>query len=146
MQLGWGGCSVQVAQKMHKFQFLDICVLGSAGQGSARLWCLSLCWVPGWSGWLGPPPAAAAPQLHVGGEVQCVPLQFREGNWGMLQVVEEDLDLWRNRGLRLGPWPLQHPLPCLERKLGCEILGSWCLAAAEGAAEREQPPQLPSRI
>lgn len=31
--------------------------------------------------------------LHVGGEVQCVPLQFCEGNGGVLQVVEENLDL-----------------------------------------------------
>lgn len=31
--------------------------------------------------------------LHIRGEVQCVPLQFCEGNGGVLQVVEEDLDL-----------------------------------------------------
>lgn len=31
--------------------------------------------------------------LHVGREVQCVPLQFCEGDGGVLQVVQEDLDL-----------------------------------------------------
>lgn len=40
--------------------------------------------------WLGRP---QPPGLHVSGEVQCVPLQFREGDGGVLQVVEEDLDL-----------------------------------------------------
>lgn len=33
-------------------------------------------------------PTAARPRLHVCGEVQCVPLQFCEGNGGVLQVVE----------------------------------------------------------
>lgn len=58
----------------------------------------SPCWAP----WLErparvapPPPAPSGSRLglHVGGEVQCVPLQFCEGNGGVLQVVEEDLDL-----------------------------------------------------
>lgn len=44
-------------------------------------------------GWPLAAPTAAHPRLHVCGEVQCVPLQFCEGNGGMLQVVEEDLDL-----------------------------------------------------
>lgn len=32
-------------------------------------------------------------RLHVSGEIQCVPFQFCEGDRGVLQVVEEDLDL-----------------------------------------------------
>lgn len=60
-------------------------------------WSLSsLCWVP-WPeklAWATPPPRSGSHLgLHVGGEVQCVPLQFCEGNGGVLQVVEEDLDL-----------------------------------------------------
>lgn len=60
----------------------------------------SLCWVP----WLErlaratPPHSCSHLGLHVGGEVQCVPLQFCEGNGGVLQVVEKDLDLWGDRG------------------------------------------------
>lgn len=45
-----------------------------------------------------PPHSCSRLGLHVGGEVQCVPLQFCEGNGGVLQVVEKDLDLWGDRG------------------------------------------------
>lgn len=59
-------------------------------------WSLSsLCWVP-WPerlAWATPRRSGSHLGLHVGGEVQCVPLQFCEGNGGVLQVVEEDLDL-----------------------------------------------------
>lgn len=82
---------------MHIFQFLEICVP----------WSLE-CWAWEFSRivfqvCVGSPPlerlAQANPRscshlgLHVSGEVQCVPLQFCEGNRGVLQVVEEDLDL-----------------------------------------------------
>lgn len=54
----------------------------------------SLCWVS----WLerlawATPHSYSHLGLHVSGEVQCVPLQFCEGNGGVLQVVQEDLDL-----------------------------------------------------
>lgn len=53
----------------------------------------SLCWVPRLEGLVGHPHSCSYPGLHIGGEVQCVPLQFCEGDGGVLQVVEEDLDL-----------------------------------------------------
>lgn len=71
--------------------------VASLGLWSARLgsFCCSLsslCWAPA-GGLALATPTAAHPRLHVCGEVQCVPLQFCEGNGGVLQVVEEDLDL-----------------------------------------------------
>lgn len=97
VRLGAGSAGfVQVAQKMHMFQFLEIC----------DPWSLE-CWVwefsivvfqvcvgsPGWRGGLGHPHSCSHLGLHISGEVQCVPLQFCEGDGGVLQVVEEDLDL-----------------------------------------------------
>lgn len=74
--------------------------LGSGVLGLGVFCCSlsSLCWVP-WPERLAQPPHSCSHQgLHIGGEVQCVPLQFCEGNGGVLQVVEEDLDLWGDRG------------------------------------------------
>lgn len=69
---------------------------GVVGLGVLNCSLSSLCWVP----WLERLAGASPPQhscshlrLHIRGEVQCVPLQFCEGNGGVLQVVEEDLDL-----------------------------------------------------
>lgn len=85
----------KVAQKMHTFQFSEPCVP----------WSLE-CWV--WefpivvfqvcAGRPAREAGSATPHsshlgLHIRGEVQCVPLQFCEGDGGVLQVVEEDLDL-----------------------------------------------------
>lgn len=74
---------------MHIFQFLE----------GGFPWTLE-CWAgefllqsfksmlgPGWRAGSGHP-HSCPPQLHVCGEVQCVPLQFCEGNGGVLQVVE----------------------------------------------------------
>lgn len=88
----------KVAQKTHVSQFLETCVP----------WRLE-CWV--WEFPIavfqvcaGSPareagsatPCSSHLGLHIRGEVQCVPLQFCEGNGGVLQVVEEDLDLCHN--------------------------------------------------
>lgn len=62
----------------------------------------SLSWTPGCRGWFHHPPQPPCLGLHVGGEVQCVPLEFCEGNGGVLQVVEEDLDLWGDRKAEAG--------------------------------------------
>lgn len=85
----------KVARKVHVFQFSEPCVPGSLE-----------CWVwefpivvfqvcagrpAGEAGSAAPPSSHLG--LHVRGEVQCVPLQFCEGDGGVLQVVEEDLDL-----------------------------------------------------
>lgn len=88
---------------MHVFQFLEI-----YGPWSLECWVWEFSIVVfqvcvgslGWRGWRGPPPPHSCSHLglHVGGEVQCVPLQFCEGNGGVLQVVEKDLDLWGDRG------------------------------------------------
>lgn len=118
---------------MHVFQFLETWVPWSL---ECWVWEFSIgvfqvCWAPRLAR-----PAQAAPRsgshlgLHVGGEVQCVPLQFCEGNGGVLQVVEKYLDL-RGTGktqagllgfLALLPSaevpglgsPLGHPLPALR--------------------------------
>lgn len=102
LRLGAGQLALyKAARKMRTFQFLEICVP----------WRLE-CWVwefsivvfqvcvgsPGWRGWFGHPHSGSHLALHIGGEVQCVPLQFCKGDGGVLQVVEEDLDLWGDRG------------------------------------------------
>lgn len=66
---------------------------GALGLGVFYCSLSSLGWAPGWRGWLHPSPQPPCLGLHVGGEVQRVPLEFCEGNGGVLQVVEEDLDL-----------------------------------------------------
>lgn len=81
----------------------NLCPLECGALGLGVLYCSpsSLGWVPGWRGWLGAAPPADSRShlgLHIGGEVQCVPLQFCEGDGRVLQVVEEDLDLWGDRG------------------------------------------------
>lgn len=76
---------------------------------------------PGWRAASGHP-TAAHPRLHICGEVQCVPLQFCEGNGGVLQVVEEDLDLWGDGETEVGPLTVRPSPPCRAEKkcfLGC---------------------------
>ena len=92
----------KVAQKIHVFQFLEICVPWSVERW---VWEFSIAVLQVWVGSLAGEAGSELPShsryhlgLHVSGEVQCVPLQFCEGDGRMLQVVEEDLDLWGDRG------------------------------------------------
>lgn len=92
----------KVAQKIHVFQFLEISVLWSVERW---VWEFSIAvlqvWVGSPAGEAGsgrPPGSRSHLGLHISGEVQCVPLQFCEGDGRVLQVVEEDLDLWGDGG------------------------------------------------
>lgn len=111
---------------------------GALGLGVFYCSLSSLGWAPGWRGWLHPSPQPPCLGLHVGGEVQRVPLEFCEGNGGVLQVVEEDLDLWGDRkaeaglpGLgrarRRGPCWLQPVLPLPLPRLAPATPPSWAV-------------------
>lgn len=86
---------------MHVFQFLEICVPWSLERWAWEFSIVVLqVWVgsPAGEAGSGHPPRRSHLGLHIGGEVQCVPLQFCEGDGGVLQVVEKDLDLREDRG------------------------------------------------
>lgn len=105
MAAGRGGAGAgrlalyKAAQKMHMFQFSEPRVPWSL---ESWVWELPIvvfqvCAGRPARGRLGHPHSSHL-GLHIRGEVQCVPLQFCEGDGGVLQVVEEDLDLWGNGG------------------------------------------------
>lgn len=96
VRLGAGQLALyKVAQKMHIFQFLEVGFPWSleCWAGEFLLQSFKSVLDSGWGAGSGHPPQPPLLRLHISGKVQCVPLQFCKGDGGVLQVVEEDLDL-----------------------------------------------------